>query len=120
MSIFEEYGAFKVEWSFFQVVLIVEFDYYFIWSLPMLTLTTLQTGTDTYANCVDPKEWSQVSSGSTLFAILFSFLTETPLWNNGYGQIQRWKSLLQNLRDERVNHYCNNLPMVVASSALLS
>ena len=43
-----------------------------------------------------------VSSGSTLFAILFWFFAETPIWNNGSGQSQRWKSPLQKLRDEMV------------------
>ena len=33
-------------------------------------------------------------------AILIS--PEIPVWNNGYDQIQGWKSPLQKLRDERV------------------
>ena len=31
--------------------------------------------------------------------ILFGFLTETPIWNNGSDQIWRWKSPLQKFRD---------------------
>ena len=52
--------------------------------------------------CVDPDE-TAVSSRYTLFAIQFRFLTETPIRNNSSDQLQRRKSLLQKLRDDRVN-----------------
>ena len=49
------------------------------------------------------KQWV-VSSESTLFTILFWFLTDTPYWNSGSDQIQRWKSpLIQKLGTEKVN-----------------
>ena len=49
----------------------------------------------------DGSIWA-VSSRATLFAILFWFLTETPIWNIGTGKIQTWKSLFQKLKCERI------------------
>ena len=52
-----------------------------------------------------------VSSGSTLFATLIWFWIETPYWNNGTDQIQRWESPFQKLMDEKiqfVNESCIN------------
>ena len=49
------------------------------------------------------RSWWDGSSASTLFVIRYWFLTETPIWSNGSGKIQRWKSPLQKLGDERVD-----------------
>ena len=55
-----------------------------------LTLPALQTKTIYFANSIGPDITAHnVSSGSTLFAILFWFLTETPILNNGSDQIQK-------------------------------
>ena len=43
-----------------------------------------------------------VLSGSTLFAILFWFLTETLIWDSDSDQIQRWNCPLDKLSDEMV------------------
>ena len=56
---------------------------------PILTLSTLWTGTGTYTNSVDQYQITHnVLSEPTLFAILFWFLTETAIWNYGSDQIQ--------------------------------
>ena len=56
-------------------------------------LQTLHTNTRFCKQCRSWRDgllWA-VSSGTTLFAIMFWSLTEIPVWNNGYNQLQRWK-----------------------------
>ena len=69
----------------------------------MFTLATLQTQTMLLqtVQILTRQLKISVSSGSTLFAILFWFLTETPIWNIGAGKIQTWKSIpeTQGLKD---------------------
>ena len=55
-----------------------------------------------------------------MFAVLFLYLTETHIWDNGSDQIQGWMSPLQKLRDETFmkglmllkgigyTHFCQN------------
>ena len=70
-----------------------------------LTVPSLQTNTDTFANSVDPDEmarnkWSHQDLHGPPFCSWF--LTETPICNNGCVQTQRWKSPLQKLWGEWV------------------
>ena len=69
-----------------------------------------------FCKCIDPDETAhnELSSGSTMFAILFWFLTENPNWNNGNGQIQTWKSPLPKLRDERVKMCMKNCKKIMS------
>ena len=75
--------------------------------LPTVTLTllALQTKTNTYTNSVDPVEMTgyELSSGSTLFAILLLFYTGTPICNDWHVHIQGQNCSHQKLRDEKVN-----------------
>ena len=48
------------------------------------------------------------------------FLTETSIWNNGSDNIQRWKSPLQKLGDERVKSGCNNMACMLYSEGMLT
>ena len=69
-------------------------------------LSTLQTNTETYANSADPDETARNEpSHQDLHCLPFCFsvYTETPLFNEGPAQIQRWKRPLQELGGERVN-----------------
>ena len=61
-----------------------------------LTFSTLQSKTNVYANNVDPDEMAHnEQSHQDLHLPLDSqFLTGISMWNNGWVQIQRWKSPL--------------------------
>ena len=72
----------------------------------LLTLSDLQTNTFS-ANSVDPDETPNDSSFHQQDLHWMSFcidvLQETPIWNTGPDQIQRWQNLLQKTRDERAD-----------------
>ena len=71
-----------------------------------LTLSVLWTKTDTFANSVDPDETAHYEpSHLDLHCLPFWFwiTTVTLLAANGCVQMQRWKSLFQEHRVERVN-----------------
>ena len=59
----------------------------------------------TFANSVDPDETARnIRIHTVCHSFCYWLLTETPIYNNGYVQIQRWKSPFQKLRYERVKH----------------
>ena len=65
----------------------------------------LQITTDTFANSADPDETARNGpSHLDLHCLPFCYwiLTGTPTCNNGYVQIQRWKSPFPKLGDESV------------------
>ena len=70
-----------------------------------LTLSTLQTRTDTFANSVDPDEMAyNEPSHLDLHCLPFCSCFITNTLQNGHARIQRWMSPLQKLRGERINN----------------
>ena len=72
--------------------------------LQTVFLSSLQIKTATFANSVDPDETARHEPFyQDLHCLAFrSVLTDTPLFNNGHVQTQRWKSLLYRVRSKRV------------------
>ena len=66
----------------------------------ILTLTSLQTKTVTFANSADPDKMAHIEpSCLDLHCLPFCwFMVDTPICNNGCAQNQRWKSPLHKLR----------------------
>ena len=72
----------------------------------ILTLSSLQTNTDTFANSADPDETAHNEPSHQDLQCLpcsYRYLSQTPICNNGCVQTQRWKSQFQNLRGERID-----------------
>ena len=73
-----------------------------------LTLSSLQTNADTFANSADPDETARNElSHQVLHCLLFCFrvLTQTPICSNGFVLIQKWKSPIQKNTGERVKSW---------------
>ena len=71
----------------------------------LLTLSALNTKTDALSNSVDPDETAHNEPSHLDIHCLPMFLIYNchPFDSNGYVQMQRWKSLFQKLRVERVD-----------------
>ena len=85
-----------------------EHFYHWNWTCPLLQIGVSVKNHNRMTNSVDPNATDH-SSGFALFVVLFWVFTSTPIWiffltrfkDRFSDQIQRWKSPLQKLRDER-------------------
>ena len=70
-------------------------------------INSFNTVDHTFANSVDPDEMA-CNKPSHLdlhyLQLCFRFFAVSPIVNNGHAKIQRWNSLTQKLRVERVNN----------------
>ena len=72
-----------------------------------VTLSYLQTNTDTFANSEGPDVTAHTEPSHLDLPCLpfyYCFLTKTPIFNNGCVQIQRWNNSFQKPRGERVKY----------------
>ena len=81
----------------------------------MLTFSSLQTNTDSFANSADPYETAQYepSHQDLHSAILLLIFTETPICNNGCVQSKRWKSPCLQLGCESVNDRFHSVCLII-------
>ena len=80
-----------------------------------LTISSLQTNTDTFRNRTDPDETACLP-----FSYWFSYLTETTICNNRCVQIQRLKSPLKKFGAERVNRLTWAFTVYICSEKVLN